>query len=155
MSLKILTVHGQHLKPGYFYFKYIFAVSVRDSVRPWRAVKSFENAHSIFLFGGNTMRNDDFIFNKPAVFNAPISNQNAHTGATTPESIFLENNPSINHYEMIENLCARTLAMVDCLHYAIENKDNALLPETIAGFLWQVTGNLEQIQKVNDHGFVK
>ncbi|MFT5730509.1 MAG: 2,3-bisphosphoglycerate-independent phosphoglycerate mutase [Desulforhopalus sp.] len=71
--------------------------------------------------------------------------------ADTPEQAFLENNTEISHADMMNCLVTRTSVIINCLHVSLENTDTGTMTNNmITEVLWQVSGNLDQIDKLTN-----
>jgi len=68
--------------------------------------------------------------------------------ATCPEDAFLESNLTISSIDMINCLVGRSEAVLQCLQLAMGNADFTPNRETVENAIWQVTGNLTEINKV-------
>lgn len=70
---------------------------------------------------------------------------------TLPEKTFLENNPTISPIDMINATIFRTEAIVDCLHVSLTDAPKGCMTnEMITAVLWQVSGNLELVNRIAD-----
>ncbi len=64
-----------------------------------------------------------------------------------PEKAFLENDPTISPIDMISCTLTRTNAILECLHVSLEHT-GCMTNEMITAVLWQVSGNLKQIERI-------
>lgn len=69
----------------------------------------------------------------------------------TPEQAFLESNTNVSYIDMMNCLVTRTNAIINCLHVSLENTDTGCMTnDMITEVLWQVSGNLAQIDKLSN-----